>query len=202
MKGGGGGGPSHGAGFSGFGDGASAFPGGTFHFSSSGARPSGMGGFQASDPMDIFEMLFGGKGGGGMGSGFGTPMDEDFGSFGSSFGGMPGGMGGSSGGRTRGKSQSNHSKDEGPSEWTKPVQIPLEDLFNGVNKKLKINRKTLRGRTEERILEFQVKPGWKSGTKVRFQNSGNEINVDKFQDVVFIIEEKPHSTLVFLFLFN
>ncbi|EOR01490.1 hypothetical protein E3P92_00485 [Wallemia ichthyophaga] len=202
----GGGGPSPGAGFEGFGDAGGAFPGGSFNFSSSGGRP---GGFQASDPMDIFEMLFGGKGGmgggmggmGGMGSGFGSSMDDDFGGF-SSFGGMPGGMGGGGmgggmpgmGGSTRSTRSKAPPKDEGPSEWTKNVPISLEDLYAGVHKKLKIQRKHLSGRSEDKILEFSVKPGWKAGTKIRFNTSGNEVSQGKFQDIVFVVEEKPHST--------
>ncbi|TIB86144.1 DnaJ-domain-containing protein [Wallemia mellicola] len=193
LKGGGGGGPSPGASFSGFGDAGGAFPGGSFSFSSGGRPGFGGGGFQASDPMDIFEMLFGQKGG--MGGGFSSPMDDDFGGF-SSFGGMPGGMPGMGGmgGGTRSTRSKAPPKDEGPSEWTKNVAISLEDLYSGVQKKMKIHRKYLSGRTEEKVLEFTVKPGWKAGTKLRFNQSGNEVSQGKFQDIVFIIEEKPHAS--------
>src|SRR5690606_32935522 len=37
-----------------------------------------------------------------------------------------------------------------------------------------------------------VKPGWKAGTKIRFPNEGDEIPGVGAQEVVFIIEEKPH----------
>ena len=35
-------------------------------------------------------------------------------------------------------------------------------------------------------------PGWKSGTKVRFPRAGNEQFAGESQDLVFVVEEKPH----------
>ena len=35
-------------------------------------------------------------------------------------------------------------------------------------------------------------PGWKSGTKVRFPRAGNEQPTGDSQDLVFVVEEKPH----------
>ena len=35
-------------------------------------------------------------------------------------------------------------------------------------------------------------PGWKSGTKVRFPRAGNEQARGESQDLVFVVEEKPH----------
>lgn len=52
-------------------------------------------------------------------------------------------------------------------------------------------RKTL---PVEEILTIEIKPGWKKGTKITFPEKGNEqINVLP-ADLVFIIDEKPHST--------
>jgi DnaJ family protein B protein 4 len=38
-----------------------------------------------------------------------------------------------------------------------------------------------------------VLPGWKSGTKVRFPRAGNEVAPGSSQDLVFVVEEKPHA---------
>jgi len=38
-----------------------------------------------------------------------------------------------------------------------------------------------------------VLPGWKSGTKVRFPQAGNEQPTGESQDLIFVIEEKPHT---------
>jgi DnaJ family protein B protein 4 len=40
-----------------------------------------------------------------------------------------------------------------------------------------------------------VLPGWKPGTKVRFARAGNEQPGGDAQDLVFVVEEKPHARL-------
>ena len=45
----------------------------------------------------------------------------------------------------------------------------------------------------EEILTINVKPGWKKGTKITFPEKGNEQPNVTPADVVFIIDEKPHS---------
>ena len=42
------------------------------------------------------------------------------------------------------------------------------------------------------VLEINVLPGWKGGTKVRFPRAGNEQPTGESQDLVFVVEEKPH----------
>ena len=42
------------------------------------------------------------------------------------------------------------------------------------------------------VLEINVPPGWKSGTKIRFPRAGNEQPTGEPQDLIFIVEEKPH----------
>ena len=42
------------------------------------------------------------------------------------------------------------------------------------------------------VLEINVLPGWKSGTKVRFPQAGDEQPGGKSQDLIFVVEEKPH----------
>nr|POF08045.1 dnaj like subfamily b member 13 [Quercus suber] len=52
-------------------------------------------------------------------------------------------------------------------------------------------RKTL---PVEEILTIEIKPGWKKGTKITFPEKGNELPNVLPADLVFIIDEKPHST--------
>jgi DnaJ family protein B protein 4 len=121
-------------------------------------------------------------------------------------GGMPGGMPGM-GGRSRpgqktrsgttpqfGRSFSPSSKPEQPLEITRPLKVSLEDLYSGTTKHLKVGRRLLDGSTEDKVLEILIHPGWKSGTKIRFPQSGNEQLDGKTQDLVFVVEEKPHET--------
>lgn len=48
--------------------------------------------------------------------------------------------------------------------------------------------------TVEEILTIEIKPGWKKGTKITFPEKGNEQPNVIPSDLVFIIDEKPHST--------
>jgi hypothetical protein len=75
----------------------------------------------------------------------------------------------------------------------KPLPISLEDIYKGTTKKLKVTKKLMSGREESNVLEINVKAGWKAGTKVRFAGAGSE-TPSGAQDMVFVIEEKPHAT--------
>ena len=123
-------------------------------------------------------------------------------------GGMPGGMPGGAGRRTPrrpaspfgarssfgGFSSEPHRTE--PTEITRPLKVSLEDLYSGATKHLKVGRRLLNGSTEDRVLEIQVLPGWKSGTKIRFARAGNENADGEAQDLVFVVEEKPHDRFV------
>ncbi|XP_061369216.1 uncharacterized protein LOC133312086 isoform X4 [Gastrolobium bilobum] len=51
----------------------------------------------------------------------------------------------------------------------------------------------MRSTTVEEILTIEIKPGWKKGTKITFPEKGNEQRGIIPADLVFIIDEKPHS---------
>jgi len=72
--------------------------------------------------------------------------------------------------------------------------VSLEDLYTGVTKKLRVTRKRTDGSPSEKILEINVKAGWKAGTKLTFKDEGDEIMPGRFQSIEFSIEEKPHAT--------
>ncbi|KAJ2125434.1 Molecular chaperone (DnaJ super) [Coemansia sp. RSA 720] len=167
------------------------FPGGgggtTFSFSSGGPSGGSFGGFNPSNPEDIFAQLFGGglsgMGGRGQGAQF---MDVDNG-----MGGMGGfGLGGGHGGH------GNNISARRPQEVTRPLACTLEELYNGCTKKLKVTRRTRSAAgnitPSEKVLQVNVKPGWKAGTKIRFNKEGDNMGHGA-QDIVFVVEEKPHS---------
>jgi DnaJ family protein B protein 4 len=146
---------------------------------------------------------------GGMGNMFGgMNEDDDMNAFGGSnspfgaFGNMPGGaprmsrQNSQTNGRRSSFPPSGAAASSQPSEITRPLKVTLEELYNGTTKRLKVNRKLLSGDSEDKILEITVLPGWKSGTKVRFPRSGNETPSGNAQDLVFVVEEKPHSRFV------
>lgn len=121
-------------------------------------------------------------------------------------GGMPGGMGGmprgrgstggfrsATGGTPRNESPSNSKKET--SEIVRQLKLSLNELYSGTTKRLKVGRRLLDGTTEDKVVEIHVLPGWKSGTKVRFPKAGNELSNGDAQDLVFVVEEKPHDVM-------
>ncbi|KAG0067267.1 hypothetical protein BGZ89_006279 [Linnemannia elongata] len=185
------------------------FPGGgggtTFSFSSTGGGPGmgGMGGgFRPSNADDIFKSFFASFGGN-------SPFGDDMGGMGGGMGGMPGGMGGMGGmpgARTRTTHSSQQQQQSGgpppsssaekPPPLVRALGVTLEELSKGVTKRLKVIRKVRdgSGRTADKILTIDVKPGWKAGTKIRFPGEGDELPNGALQDIEFILEEKPHDT--------
>jgi len=199
----GGGGGMPGGGFpdmSGMG-GAQGFPGG-FSFSSFGGAPGGGSrGFHPSAANDIFSQFFGGNspfgdlggmggfggghggfggghGGGAGGGGFGSPgMDFDM----DGMGGMPGGFGG---GQSR-----KHQREPAPS-YTHNLALSLNDLYSGTTRKLKFSQPAPH---EPKIISVNVKPGWKAGTKLHFENAFMN-GEGQMQDLDVVIAEAPHPT--------
>ena len=78
------------------------------------------------------------------------------------------------------------------------VKLTLDEIYSGCHKKFKVTSKIFRNMNEsevvDKILEFDVKPGWKDGTKITFNNSGDQNHpASDRNDVQFIISTKPHE---------
>ena len=78
------------------------------------------------------------------------------------------------------------------------VKVTLEELFTGCLKKFKIKSKIFINMNEtvvkEKILEFDVKQGWKDGTKITFEQTGDQLHPTIPQnDIEFVIESLPHA---------
>ncbi|KAM5342344.1 hypothetical protein ACJ41O_013310 [Fusarium nematophilum] len=157
----------------------------TFHFNTSGGGP---GGFGFSNPEDIFAEFM--RNGGGVHGSAGD--DDDYPNVFSGFGGA---------GRSRSSRMrsgfGDRARDPTPEVTTveRPLPLSLEELFNGVTKKMKIKRKTYdesgkRVQTDQ-ILEVPIKPGLKKGSKIKFNGVGDQVEGGR-QDLHFIVEEKEH----------
>ena len=183
--------------------GMGGMPGGgggrTFHFSTGGGGGGSGGGFNFSDPSSIFAEFFR-QGGAGMGD------DEDV--FSTQFGGA----GGRPGGRTsRTDSYGGHGsrrRARTPDVTTveKPLPLTLEELFKGTHKKMKIKRKTFDPRTgkrgvDDKILDMEIKPGYKSGTKIKFKGVGDQSEDGGQQDLHFIVTEVSSMPKFFALFF-
>lgn len=168
------------------------FPGGspgggpqTFHFSTGGGGggAGGAGGnpfhqFSANDAFNIFSHFT-------QSEDLGSDDDDIFRSF--------GGFGGSRARRPQFQSAGPRSGPSEKSTVTVKLAVTLEDLYNGTTKKMKIRRRNRTGVSEEKILQITIKPGWKAGTKITFANEGDALPDGSSQDVVFVVEEKPHA---------
>jgi len=77
------------------------------------------------------------------------------------------------------------------------LYVSLDDINKGVTKRMKISRRVVAGdgtaKKEEKVLTINVKPGWKSGTKITFQREGDQAPNKIPADIVFIIRDKPHD---------
>lgn len=178
---------------------------------SSGGGPGNFSYTFQGDPHVIFEQFFGGRNpfgqffpNGGMDENMDT--DDPFARFGmgaSGMGGFPGsfnsnmgGMGGIGGlGRMGGHSSVVKKPQDPP--VVHDLRVTLEEILSGCTKKMKISRKRLNPdrrsvRTEDKILEVQIKKGWKEGTKITFPKEGDETPTNIPADVVFVLKDKPH----------
>lgn len=163
---------------------SSSGPGFHYEFSNDG----GGGGFSFSNPEAIFEQFLRGQGGG-MGGGsaaFGDLFDEPRSS--------P-----SSGGRSRNArfngAESVSRRQATPEVTTveRPLPLTLEELFKGTHKKMKIKRKafdevTGKRTTQDKVLEMDIKPGLKKGSKIKFKGVGDQEEGGQ-QDLHFVVEE-------------
>lgn len=180
--------------------GAGGMPEGFASFFSGAGAPGGGGGggqrfsygFNFTDPNDLFRNTF-------RDGGLGGDAFEDilFGARGS-----PGGPGASRRPMRGSFGESMRQTRQPTPEVTtveRPLPLSLEDLFNGVTKKMKIKRKmfddTGKRTTTDTVLEVPIKPGLKKGSKIRFKGVGDQEEGGQ-QDLVFIVEEKPHPLYV------
>lgn len=153
-----------------------------------------------ADPMDIFNMFFGGDGAGFGGKGRKGTSFHSMGGMGGfpGFGGMGdmdgfGGMGGMGG---MGSAMRKRKK---PEPINYELNLTLEQLYTGCTKKLKISRSVeAHGSTREEseIFTIDVKPGWKEGTKITFEQKGNVVQGETPSDIIIVIKQKPHTTFI------
>ncbi|XP_059902384.1 dnaJ homolog subfamily B member 1b [Gadus macrocephalus] len=174
-----------------------------------GAGAGGPGTFNYTfqgDPHAVFAEFFGGRNPfdqlfGNRNGGFHEEMNQEdpfarFGMSGGGLGGLPrsfssgmGGMGGMGGGTSLTKRQD--------PPVVHDLQVTLEEVFSGCVKKMKISHQRLNPdrrswRTQDKILEVEIKKGWKEGTKITFPKEGDETPTNIPADVVFVLKDKPH----------
>jgi DnaJ family protein B protein 4 len=170
-------------GFGGFGGMPGGGGGRTFHFSTGG--PGG-GAFHFSNADEIFSNFA--RAGG----------DEDL--FNMLGGDLGGGSFGGSGGRRFGGANAANRRAPTPEVTTveRPLPLTLEEIFNGAHKRMKIKRKTFDESTgkrsiQDKILDMDIKPGLKPGSKIKFKGVGDQ-EEGGTQDLHFIVTEVSYPT--------
>lgn len=152
--------------------------------------------FGTNDPFSIFfgdggeRMAFSGDGVN-MFSGQGMEQEDIFSQMGGNRGAFR-----SQSFNVHGNPQAKKMKVDPPIEHD--LYVTLEDINTGCSKKMKISKMVVlpdgTARKEEKILQINVKPGWKAGTKITFPKEGDQIPGKVPADIVFIIRDKPHSS--------
>ena len=74
----------------------------------------------------------------------------------------------------------------------KEININLEDLYEGKQKKIKITRFNINGEKQVLLIPINIKRGSKNGDKILFKGIGNEYIGKKTEDIIFIIKEEKH----------
>ena len=177
----------------------------TFHFGNGGfpgggglggmfggmpqGSPGGGGDFAHVDLNEILRQMMGGIPMGGMDPGSASHNHHGMGS-----GTAGGGFGNPFGGQYQ-RQSSQQQQPRRYKEYTKPVYCSLEDICKGCTKKLKVSYPM----SGEKIYNIRIKPGWKEGTKIKFNasrirnpNTGMEI---EYPPITFIVREKKHPFL-------
>lgn len=143
-----------------------------FHTTSAGMDGQDMNNIDLSS---LFEQFLGGGGGGNLfGQGQGAPPQFGFG----------------------GHQQQQQRRTRAQKPVQRTFSCSLDELSKGCRKRLKVKHNVddpIRmgsGDFEEKIYTIDVKPGWKSGTKINFKPQGS------FPPITFVLKEKSHKYLV------
>ncbi|THH29916.1 hypothetical protein EUX98_g4261 [Antrodiella citrinella] len=78
-------------------------------------------------------------------------------------------------------------------DWIFPLQLSLDDLYHGASHHYRVIRTLRSGKTQTVKIDIKVLPGWQKGTRIRVPAVGNERKDGTFQDIVFVVEEQPHT---------
>jgi DnaJ family protein B protein 4 len=165
-------------------------------------RGSGDGGgpaFAKVDAHELFAQFFRGFGKGGA---FGASFrgGDPFGDF---IGGRQAGQAGPFFARAQAQAQA-----QVPRVVQVDLPVSLEELYSGTVKRMKVRRSVLQPSSpqEEKagegglkrsttsvVLEVNVRPGWRTSTRITFKGAGDELCPGEFQDIMFVLVEKKHE---------
>lgn len=160
----------------------------TYRFSTGG--PGGTSTFNFSNPEDIFKNFAKSGGGGGMGFGDENDIFAEF--LGAGLGGARGARPSAGGGPGATFGAARRDPTPEPQVVEKPLNLTLEEIFNGTTKKVTTKSKTFDAsgkRTVQDItLEAKIKPGLRTGSKLKYKGVGDQEEGGR-QDVHLVVTE-------------
>jgi len=79
-------------------------------------------------------------------------------------------------------------------EWIFPLELTLEELFHGTSLRFRVTRSVQSpDAAKQSLVAIDIPGGTLAGTRIRCAGIGHQRKDLTFQDVVFVIEEKPHD---------
>lgn len=127
------------------------------------------------DPNEIFSQIFGNMGGFGNGVSFQVNGGNFHGGIGDLFSQMFGAR---------------------MMVQRKILKMSLEDIYSGVSKTIKFERRKLNNTVEVLEKEIKIEPGTLDGHSFRFENMGDEYEKGKFTTVEFVIKSLGHPVFM------
>lgn len=161
----------------------------TYRFSTG---PGGAGTFNFSNPEDIFKN-FAKSGGGGMGFGDDNDIFAELLGAGLGGAGARGARASAGGGGGPGATfGARRDPTPEPQVVEKPLNLTLEEIFNGTTKKVTTKSKTFdasgRRSVQDITLEAKIKPGLRTGSKLKYKGVGDQEEGGR-QDVHLVVTE-------------
>ncbi|KAH0792643.1 DnaJ domain containing protein [Histomonas meleagridis] len=75
------------------------------------------------------------------------------------------------------------------------VYCTLEQLYTGTTKNIRVTRR-INGSDDEKMYKIEIEPGYLEGTKIKYENEGDQYNGQQPQDLVFVIKQLRHNTFI------
>lgn len=83
--------------------------------------------------------------------------------------------------------------EEPPEDTFRTLKLSLEDLYKGTVKGFEFTRRLRDGQIKKETREVTVQPGWKDGTRIRFDGLGHEDKNGRAGALVLVVTQLPNT---------
>eukprot|EP01127_Copromyxa_protea_P016412 TRINITY_DN4876_c0_g1_i1.p1 TRINITY_DN4876_c0_g1~~TRINITY_DN4876_c0_g1_i1.p1 ORF type:complete len:255 (+),score=35.39 TRINITY_DN4876_c0_g1_i1:316-1080(+) len=74
------------------------------------------------------------------------------------------------------------------------LSLTLEEFYMGCTKTVRVSRQIGNHDTDVKTFHVKIEPGYHDGIKLRYANDGHQLPGMTPGDLLFVLQEKPHST--------